>query len=133
MPRYDFQCAKCQSVEKNIVLPITHLDSQIPVCCDSTMGYYITQAPMVVWKDPQIEPFKPTATPNAPLISTTKQRREYMARNHLLDANEVFEPPSHQAQRAAVAKMTETIDAITPTAQQQEQLQVMGLDSPNDI
>jgi hypothetical protein len=93
------------------------------------MNYYITSVPMVMWKDPIIEPFKPVATANAPVITTTRQHRDYMKRNDLVDANELFTPPTREEEMAAVAEAQESIAAITPTAEQKQQLKESGLDS----
>ena len=99
------------------------------MCCDNLMNYYITSAPMVMWKDPIIEPFKPVATANAPVISTMRQHRDYMDRNDLVDANELYTPPTHEDQMATNAEAQASIDAITPTAEQNQQLKESGLDS----
>jgi hypothetical protein len=127
MPLYDFQCEKCEEVVENKHLSILHDIYDLPVCCDRPMGYYITQPPMVHWKDPNIEPFRSVATKDRPIISTTKERREYMARNHLLDANEVCEPPSHAEQKRVRAEAQESIEAITPTGAIKEDLKKRGL------
>jgi len=97
------------------------------------MNYYITSAPQVVWKDPQIEPFRFTSVKGAPMVTSTRQRRELMREHDLVDANDLYDPPSQTQQMKESAKMQESIDAITPDAQQQEQLADMGLDSPDNI
>lgn len=52
-----------------------------------------------------------------------------MARNHLEDARDHFQPPSRQEELMEVAEKQGTIDAITPTAKQNEQLKESGLHS----
>jgi hypothetical protein len=126
---YDFRCGECGTVKRDIVLPITHRNSELPRCCDKGMNYHITSVPQVVWKDPQIEPFRFSAVPGNPLVTTTKQRRELMERHDLVDANDMYPPPTQVEQMAENAEALESVKAITPTAEQNEQLQKAGLDS----
>lgn len=51
-----------------------------------------------------------------------------MKRHDLVDANDL-QMPTMQQQMSDHAKAQESIAAITPDAQQKEQLQAMGLDS----
>ena len=132
MAIYDFKCGKCETIKRDIVLPITHRSGERPKCCDELMGYHISTVPMVMWKDPNIEPFRFRAVKGAPVVTTTKQRREIMEREGLVDANDLITPPSQTEQMREHQKAMESVDAITPDAQQKEQLQVMGLDSPDD-
>ena len=132
MSIYDFKCHKCDRIREDVTLPISHRSSERPMCCDTLMNYYITSAPQVVWKDPQIEPFRFRAVKGAPIVTSTRQRRDIMERNDLIDANDLYDPPSQTEQMRENAKMQESINAITPDAQQAEQLQEMGLDSPDN-
>jgi len=93
------------------------------------MNYYITSPPSVIWNDPIIEPFRPVATPDAPVISTMKEHREYMARNELVDANDSFAPPTAYEEKLVREEAQESIDAISGTAEQKEQLHEQGIDS----
>lgn len=129
MAIYDFKCKECDHVEENVIMPITHHSNDRPVCCGTLMEYYITSVPMVMWTDPIIEPFKPIATKDAPVINSMRQHREYMKRNDLVDANDLYAPPTHTEQQRAREEAKESIDAITPTAEQNEQLKRSGLDS----
>ena len=129
MAIYDFKCMKCQRIFEDVVLPMTHRKSDIPLCCEARTAYHITKAPSVVWKDPTIPAFRPVATENAPVISTMKEHREYMARNELVDANDTFSPPTQKEQRLAREEAKESIDAMSGTAQQKEQLREQGIDS----
>jgi hypothetical protein len=113
----------------DVIMSIGHVKGDIPKCCGETMSYHITSVPMVLWTDPIIEPFKPIATKDAPVITTTKQNREYMARNHLVDANDLFEPPTREEELETNRKAQESISSITPTAEQNQQLKEIGLDS----
>jgi hypothetical protein len=117
MPRYDFMCGQCNRLVKDVFLPITHAETDRPVCCDATMGQHFTVPPMVAWIDPVIEPFRNPAAPRDSkdaVITSKKQRREFMAKNNLVDGND-FKPPSHQEQKEAVAEMEKSVKAITPT------------------
>ena len=127
MAIYDFKCSKCGHIDENVTLSITHTKYELPICCDIFMGYYITKPPSVHWIDPVIEPFRSIATKDRPIIRTTRERREYMARNDLLDANEVCEPPSQEEQKKQRAEMQESIEAITPSGAIKEDLEKRGL------
>ena len=127
MARYDFRCAECERIERDVLLPITHTEK--PKCCGREMYYHITQAPMISWTDPVIEPFRNPAAPRGDkdeVIMTTKQRKEFMKKNDLVDAND-FKPPSNEEQTAEVAKMKKSIEAITPTQEQSDRLRKSGL------
>jgi hypothetical protein len=127
MPTYDFKCHTCSRVERDVILPITHTDR--PECCGERMAYHITQAPLVHWDDPVIEPFRNPAAKRDDkdaVIMTTRQRREFMKKNDLVDAND-FKPPSNGEQQAEVAKMKKSIEAITPTKEQSAKLRKSGL------
>jgi hypothetical protein len=127
MPQYDFKCKKCDTYELDVILRITHTESDLPICCNEPMGYYITKPPMVVWNDPIIEPFRSIATADKPIITSMKQRREYMKRNDLVDANELGPPPSLEATRKAQAETQASVDAISPTGQLKEEMQRQNL------
>lgn len=128
MPIYDFKCDTCEKKVLNRILRITHTEDELPTCCNRTMGYYITRAPMVHWIDPVIEPFRAIATKDQPVITTTRQNREYMARNGLVDANDVVcKPPSNVDQENEVAEMQQTIDEITPKGELAHEMKDRGL------
>jgi hypothetical protein len=126
-PAYDFKCPTCDELLLNQVLRITHTIYDLPTCCNSPMGYHITSVPMVHWKDPNIEPFRSVATKDRPIISTSRERREYMAKNDLLDANEVCEPPSQAEVKMKRQEIKESIEAITPSGAVKEDLTKRGL------
>ena len=135
MPRYDFQCGECKAIVEDQFLRITHLPDEIPHHCDEPMNYYITQPPLVQWVDPVIEPFRNPAAVRGDkddVILTSRQRKEFMARNDLVDANDVMEgkPPSHQEQKEAVAEMKKDIAAISPDAGQIKQMEKSGALDP---
>lgn len=127
MPVYDFRCMKCDTMEEDVILPITHTKGEIPRCCGGRMNYHIGKPPMVVWRDPNIEPFRAVGTKDAPVITSARQNREYMARNNLVDANDLYEPPSQDSEMREIAEGQAAIDAITPNATQAEQMEASGL------
>jgi hypothetical protein len=135
MPQYDFQCQKCKRILENQFLRITHLPDELPECCDETMNYHITQPPLVHWKDPVIEPFRnPSAKRGSPdsIIHNTKQRREFMAKNDLVDGNDVVgKAPTHIDDEAFAAEMQKSIDAITPSAEESAIMESQGLMDPS--
>ena len=127
MPIYDFKCDNCEKITTDVMLGIMHKPTEVPVCCEQPMNYYITTPPMVHWKDPVIEPFRSIATKDKPVITTTRQKREYMARHDLIDANDLGTPPSHEDQEKTVAEMQQTIDAITPKGQVADEMKKRGM------
>ena len=129
MPRYDFKCHTCEKITKDVILPITHREGDTPVCCDEDMRYHITSPPQVMWKDPNIEPFRHVGIPGAPVVTSMKEHRECLKRNDMVDANDLYEPPTAHEEKMVQAEAQESIDAISGTAQQRQQLQESGLDS----
>jgi hypothetical protein len=127
MPLYDFKCTSCDKIVENELLRISHTDDQLPTCCNQTMGYYITQPPLIVWTDPNIEPFRSHATSDRPVITTSKERREYMARNELVDANESGPPPTKAEEKAVRDEIQESIDSITPNGEIEKDMRNQGL------
>jgi hypothetical protein len=127
MPRYDFKCERCETVIQNKVLRISHTPEDLPSCCDRSMGYHITQPPLVHWVDPVIEPFRAIATKDRPVISSMKENREYMARNDLVDANELGPPPTQTEQMGKAAEMQKSIDAISPSGELKKDMSSQGL------
>jgi hypothetical protein len=127
MPQYDFKCKKCETYELDVHLRITHTERALPMHCNEPMGYFITSPPMVVWNDPVIEPFRSMATRDKPIISSMKEKREYMARNDLVDANELGPPPSLSDTAKAQAEVQQSIDAMKPTGQLKEEMKRQNL------
>lgn len=127
MAIYDFKCDECGQIQQNVIMPITHDYDDLPECCNEKMDYYITRPPMVHWVDPVIEPFRAIATKDMPVISTTRENREYMARNNLVDANELGPPPTYEEQEKTAAEMQKSIDAITPTGQVADEMKKRGM------
>lgn len=128
MPTYDFACPRCGAMKKDVILRITHTEEDRPVCCEETMRQHFTVPPMVHWVDPVIEPFKHIAVKSDEVITTTKQNREFMARNNLVDANDI-KPPTAEEDAKILSEINGTIDKITPTAEQSAKLAEQGLDS----
>ena len=129
MPTYDFKCSKCGQIDENIIMPITHQKEDLPWHCGQRMSYHITQAPMVSWTDPVIEPFRNPAAKRGDkdaVITSTKQRREFMEKNNLVDAND-FKPPTRQEQAETHAKTLKSIEAVTPTKRQADQMKSDGI------
>jgi len=130
MPVYDFKCSACQAVKTDVVLSIKHTDDQHPECCfGEPMDHYITKAPMVHWKDYMLPDGGFKAAHDGTVITSRAQNREYMKRNGLQDANEVYEPPTQAEQLATIKEQQESIDAITPSG---EMLDIMKSDGTLD-
>jgi hypothetical protein len=87
---------------------------------------------MVHWEDPNIEPFRSIATPDKPVITTSKQRKEYMARNNLVDANDVVgRAPTYKDDLKVAEQVEQSVKAITPTREQSAKMESMGLLDPS--
>ena len=127
MAIYDFRCMKCDKIDIDVMLPMSHRNSELPRCCDQSMSYHISSPPMVHWRDPLIAPFRAIGTKDAPVITSTRQYREYMKRNDLVDANDLYTPPSRSSEAEERAEMQASIDQITPDAQQAEQMEASGI------
>ena len=113
---YDFQCKECGDTMIDVVLPLKHLVEERPQCCGKTMAFYITKAPGVHFKHYEFKPFrvKDDAFAEPEVITSHRKKREFMARNDLVDANDFGPPPSHEQEKAEQAEVQKTIDAITP-------------------
>lgn len=131
MPTYDFKCGICEREQLNVLLRITHDDADKPNCCDQPMGYHITTPPMVHWKDPLIEPFRAVGVPGKPVVTSTKQNRELMARHDLVDANDLGPPPTHLDDLKVQSEVRESIAAITPDAETSDKMAKQGLLDPS--
>jgi hypothetical protein len=128
MPYYDFACERCGTVLENQFLRITHLPDEKPECCDEPMNYHITTPPMVHWTDPVIEPFRNPAASREDkdaVITSKRQRREFMVKNDLVDAND-FIPPTPREQAETHAEVVKSIEAVTPTKEQKDQMRSDG-------
>lgn len=126
MPTYDFQCGVCKHEKHNVLLRITHDEDDRPQCCDHPMEYLITKPPSVHWIDPVIEPFRHIATPDKPVITTTRQNREYMKRHNLVDMNDV-KPPSDAEHERTLREANESIAKITPSKEVSDKMRDQGL------
>ena len=129
MAIYDFKCKKCGHITEDVVMPMTHEKDDLPWHCEERMSYHITSAPMVHWKDYDLPDggFIAHSHPDRPVITSVKQNKDFMERNNLLDANEVFKPPTREEDQAIVAEMQGSIDAISPTEAQRRQMKDDGI------
>jgi hypothetical protein len=102
-------------MEENFYLPITHEEEDRPQCCGETMRQHFTKVPTIHWKDYDLPNggFRPTSVPNAPVITSLKQNREFMKEHDLIDANEVFTPPTQEEQMETHREVMESIDKIS--------------------
>ena len=127
MAIYDFRCHKCNTIKKDVIFPITHLKSQLPSCCDETMAYFITTVPTVMWKDGDLPDGSFIAGKERERITTRKDRREFMARNDLVDSNDIIKPPTHEEQMDTHADVLKSVNAITPDSDQKQQMKDDGI------
>jgi len=133
MPRYDFKCKVCGEIQEDVILSILHNDSDKPMCCGQRTQTHITVPPMVHWVDPIIEPFRSVADKNKTVITTTKQRREYMARNHLVDSNDLGTPPTKKEQMEYHENVVvPSVAAMTPTEKQVREMKAAGISDTVD-
>jgi len=132
MPRYDFKCKKCQKIKVDVILPITHVETDRPKCCGEISSVHISVPPMVHWVDPMIEPFRAIATKDRPVITTAKQNREYMARHDLVDANEVVGKPPSKAEQMQYHNdvVLPSIKNVSATDRQLDDMKKAGIKDP---
>jgi hypothetical protein len=131
MPTYDFKCRRCGFLRENVLLRITHDDADKPCCCGDAMEYHISTPPLVHWVDPQIEAFRAVGVPGKPVVTSTRQNRELMARHDLVDANDLGPAPTYQDDLETNKKVQESIKAISPTAEQRDKMAKQGLLDPS--
>lgn len=134
MAIYDFRCMKCDQIDENISMPISHQREDLPWHCGQRMSYHISKAPSVHWIDPVIEPFRNPAAPRDTkdsVILTSSQRRAFMEKNDLIDANDLVKP-THEEQAETHKEVMRTIDEITPTKDQEAQMKHDGLMAPSE-
>ena len=112
---YDFKCADCGRMETDVFLSINHAPGERPTCCGKTMPQHFTKAPTVHWRDYDLPDggFRSYSTPDKPVITSLKQNRDYMERNNLIDANEVFKPPTQEEQFETHKEVMESIEKIS--------------------
>ena len=130
MPAYDFKCHVCGEMKNNKILRITHTEADRPTCCGVTMQQHFTVPPMVHWIDPIIEPFKHIAVKSDEVITTTRQNREFMKRNNLVDANDI-KPPTQEEDAKILKEINKSIKKISPTQEQSATMRSQGLLDPS--
>lgn len=81
---YDYQCKSC-GTEKEAVSRIADRFTNAPVCCDEKMTLFIKQAPMG-YVDREVRYICPVTNSE---VTTRRARNEIMARNNLIDANDL--------------------------------------------
>jgi hypothetical protein len=113
---------------ENVLLRITHDEADKPHCCEEPMRTLITSPPLVHWADPNIEPFRAVATPDRPVITTTRQNREYMKRNNLVDVSDL-PPPTREQEFKTLKEVDESIAKISPTEEVSAKMREQGIDS----
>jgi hypothetical protein len=132
MPRYDFRCRQCADGVDDVILSINHDKTDRPYCyaCEQFMEQHFTVPPTIHWKDPQIEPFRAVGIPGQPVVTSTRQNRELMARHDLVDANDI-KPPTHKDDIDNQRAVEESIKAITPDAKVSDKMAQQGLLDPS--
>lgn len=136
MAIYDFKCTTCKKMIMNKVLPITHVPTDLPMCCDRRMGYHITKAPMVHYKDYQLPDggFKAHGVVGAPVVTSMKQRKDMMDRHGLIDANEFGPPPTMEDQIKHNEEVVQpSVAEVSLTNDQKDRMRYDGLGDIVDI
>lgn len=82
---YDYRCKSCLK-ETEAVNRIAERRTNAPVCCDEKMEIWIKQAPMG-FVDREVRYMCPETGIG---VTSRNQRNEIMARNNLVDANDLF-------------------------------------------
>jgi len=123
---FDFQCKQCEMTMFDVFMAFEHDESDHPGCCGYPMGKAHFKSPAVHWKDYDLPEGGFKAAHDGTVITSRKQNRDYMERNGLQDANEVYDCPTHEVQKKEIAESQKAIDAITPTDAQMDQMKSDG-------
>jgi len=110
----------------DVVLRLGHTEIEHPVCCGLSLKKAHFKAPTVRWKDYDLPGGGFKAAHDGTVITSRKQNRDYMERNHLGDANQEYEVPTHEVQNREIIESQVAIDAITPTDAQMTQMKDDG-------
>ena len=102
---YDYKCSTCGR-ETEAINRIEERHSHAPVCCETSMKLVITKAPYG-WVDREVRYVCPVTNKG---VTNRRQRNEIMARENLVDANDVF--PTREKRLEAKAKEQQKIAAI---------------------
>ena len=97
---YDFRCAKCGSILRDVVLPIMHTKADRPTCCDEPVEVAFFTPPVVHFKDYALQGggFRAIGIAGQPVVTSMRQHRELLKRHDMVDANDLGSPPSKQEQ-----------------------------------
>jgi hypothetical protein len=107
---YDFRCRECGTLYENIVLPISRCDDG-PECCGEQTQKVFLVAPMGFVDN--MEEYRCPVTNEG--VTTRKQRNEIMAREGLVDANDLLKSDEDRfAQQAAHDKKRAELEAAKP-------------------
>jgi len=104
---YDYQCKQCNR-ETEAINRIAERNTHAPVCCEQPMQIIIKSAPMA-FMDRDIHYICPVTNQE---VTTRRQRNNIMAREGLVDANDVVAPESER--KAARKRVKESIKQETP-------------------
>lgn len=88
---------------------------------------HITSAPMVTWTDGDLPDGAFKAGKDGEIIETKRQRREYMARNNLVDSNELGPPPTPEDQIQHNVEAQKTLEQFNPSEEQMADLKKSGI------
>jgi hypothetical protein len=108
---YDYKCGQCGKVALDIVSSIADRKKNAPDCCDGKMDIAIFVPPMG-FVDNMEEYMCPITNVG---ITTRRQRNEMMAREGVVDANDMLKSRAFRdKQEAAVKAQREMIEAHRP-------------------
>jgi len=124
---FDFQCHTCKRIDTDVYLRLHHKESELPVCCEYPMSKAHFQAPAVHWRDYQLPDGGFKVGKEGTVITSRKERREYMKANDLIDSNDLYAPPTKAEERIGNEERAESINAITPTERQATELKKAGI------
>ena len=119
---FDFKCSNCERIATDVYMPFEHEESDHPECCKMGMRKYFTSFPYVAWQDRQLLNGGFRAQHDGTLITSVAQNKRYMEEHDLLDANEVYDIPTHESETTERAVGQAAIDAITPTDDQMDRM-----------
>jgi hypothetical protein len=108
---YDYKCGQCGAVKLDVFNSISERRTNAPECCDDKMDIAIFTAPYG-FVDNMEEYMCPITNVG---ITTRRQRNEMMAREGVVDANDMLKSRAFRdKQEAAVKAQREMIEAHRP-------------------
>ena len=108
---YTYRCTACKETHTR-VRRVAHRHDAADCDCGAPARLEITPV-AVNTSGCTFEPFQSPAIKGKPVITSERQRREMMKRHDLVDANELYSPPTEAEQKQQHEAVLESVNAIS--------------------